>query len=139
MLADYSRACEHARLWLALAAVGAVADRAQRKDWLRSAVAAGAAEAASQGLKRVVRRERPRLASLPPLAETPSRYSLPSAHTAAAVAAAMSVPRHAARRGAWVAAVAMAASRPYLGVHYPSDVLAGAALGAATAFALASV
>jgi len=28
-------------------------------------------------------------------------------------------------------AVAMAATRPYLGVHYPSDVLAGAALGTA--------
>ena len=31
----------------------------------------------------------------------------------------------------YAAAGAMALTRPYLGVHYPSDVLAGAALGAA--------
>ena len=31
------------------------------------------------------------------------------------------------------AAVAFALSRPYLGVHYPSDVVAGAALGTAVA------
>jgi membrane-associated phospholipid phosphatase len=33
----------------------------------------------------------------------------------------------------YAAATTMAATRPYLGVHYPSDVLAGAALGEAAA------
>ena len=40
------------------------------------------------------------------------------------------------RRALFAAATTMALTRPYLGMHYPSDVLAGAALGTAlgTAF-----
>jgi len=33
----------------------------------------------------------------------------------------------------WPLAIALAASRLYLGVHYPSDTIAGAALGGAVA------
>ena len=34
-----------------------------------------------------------------------------------------------ATAGALVVALALALGRPYLGIHYPSDVLAGAVLG----------
>jgi membrane-associated phospholipid phosphatase len=60
---------------------------------------------------------------------TPSRYSFPSAHTAAVVAASRSFPRPGVARSLGAVAVATAFSRLYAGVHYPSDVAAGLALG----------
>jgi undecaprenyl-diphosphatase len=44
------------------------------------------------------------------------------------------VPRY--RGPLLTAAALMALTRPYLGVHYPSDVAAGAAVGTAIALAL---
>jgi membrane-associated phospholipid phosphatase len=126
-LSGASVAVEHGRLWLACCAVGAIADADRRSSWLRAGVVVAAAEISSQSLKRAVRRPRRHLDGLPPLAETPSVFSFPSAHTAMSVAAARSFPR--ARRTIRAAAAAMALSRPYLGVHYPSDVIAGAVLG----------
>lgn len=127
LLSRASQAAEHARLWLACSAAGALLDRDRRGAWLRAAVAVAAAETVSQRLKRVVRRARPALEGLPPLAATPSEYSFPSAHTASSVTAARAFPRG----GPWLAgiALAMGLSRPYLGVHYPSDVIAGAGIG----------
>jgi undecaprenyl-diphosphatase len=77
----------------------------------------------------LVRRPRPRLELLPPLTGTVSGLSYPSAHAATSFAAAAALggpPAHAL-------AGAVALTRPYLGVHYPSDVIAGAALGRAVA------
>jgi undecaprenyl-diphosphatase len=80
-----------------------------------------------------VRRPRPELDSLPPLSPTVSRLSFPSAHATTSFAAARA---YGGLLPAWAlhgAAVAFALSRPYLGVHYPSDVIAGAALGTVVA------
>ncbi len=94
--------------------------------------------------KGAVRRERP-IADLVPvvrqLKRQPVTTSFPSGHAASAAAFATGVALESKGWGAVVApvAVAVAASRVYTGVHYPSDVLAGAALGVGAAFALRGV
>jgi membrane-associated phospholipid phosphatase len=81
---------------------------------------------ANTAIKQVVRRPRPDLGpDLPPLSPTISSLSYPSAHAATSFAGAGALGG-----GPFYAlAAAMAFTRPYLGVHYPSDVIAGAALG----------
>ena len=61
----------------------------------------------------------------------PTTSSLPSGHAAAAVAGAMSLSRvwPQAAWALWLLAGGIAMSRIYVGVHYPSDLLAGAVLG----------
>ncbi len=64
--------------------------------------------------------------------------SFPSDHATAAFAIATAVLLRDRRWGTFVLALAalLAAGRVAIGVHYPSDVLAGAALGAAASLAL---
>lgn len=73
----------------------------------------------------------------PPL--TPK--SFPSDHAAIAFAIAVSVWFAWPRLGGWMVAAAalVAASRVYVGVHYPGDVIVGAALGAFWAWAVRRV
>jgi undecaprenyl-diphosphatase len=82
-------------------------------------------------VKLAVRRQRPKLRRLPPLAGAPSQLSFPSAHAASSFAGATAMGR--VSPGARVPLYALAATicltRPYLGMHYPSDVLGGVALG----------
>jgi decaprenylphosphoryl-5-phosphoribose phosphatase len=113
-----ARAGENGAVWLAAAAL--TRNRRAFAVILVSLIA-------NTAVKQVVRRPRPDLGpELPPLASTISSLSYPSAHAATSFAAAgafgPSLPLYAA-------AGAMAVTRPYLGVHYPSDILAGAALG----------
>lgn len=65
-------------------------------------------------------------------------YSFPSGHSTAAGAAAAVISLKDGRAGAaaWVFALLMAFSRVFLAVHYPSDVVAGLALGALCAAAI---
>ena len=62
-----------------------------------------------------------------------SNRSYPSAHATTSAAGASALCPLLPALPLYVLAAAMAVSRPYLGVHYPSDSLAGAALGAAVA------
>ena len=92
-------------------------------------------------LKHLVGRERPWLhvAGLIPLVDERDPNSFPSGHTCAAFAAGMSwvraLPRRWMRVLSAVLAVCMGLSRLYVGVHYPSDVLAGALVGSLCAWA----
>jgi len=124
---------EWGSVWIAIALAGALVDGERRARWLRTAPVAPAAVGLNYLVKIAVRRDRPRLRRLPPLAGAPSRLSFPSAHATASLAAATAMGRvsRGARVPLFALAGAMCLTRPYLGMHYPSDVLAGAALGIA--------
>jgi hypothetical protein len=122
---------EHALGWFALGVVGAAVDRERRRDWLTGAVGVVAAHAASIAVKRVVRRQRPMDDSVEVLVKTPSRLSFPSSHATSTTAAAVVYSGLTGRNLVPALVPPMLVSRLVLGVHYPSDVLAGAALGAA--------
>jgi membrane-associated phospholipid phosphatase len=129
----YSRAGEHGLLWHAMAAAGLLVDRPRRPTYLHSMRAVLAAYGANTAVKYAFRRARPVLAELPWLAPTISGHSYPSAHSAMSFAAARILSEALPRPPLYLAAAAMALSRPYIGVHYPTDVLAGAGLGDAVA------
>jgi membrane-associated phospholipid phosphatase len=124
---------EHAGGWLALGTLGALADRRRRRDWVTATAAVALAHGASIGVKRVVRRPRPDDPRVQVLAGTPSRLSFPSAHATSTTAAAVLFGTLLRRPLVAVLVPPMALSRLVLGVHYPSDVLAGSLLGAAVA------
>jgi len=85
--------------------------------------------ALNYAVKVTVRRRRPELAGLPALTPTVSRLSFPSAHATTSFAACRAYADLVPAAPLYGVAGLFALSRPYLGVHYPSDVLAGAALG----------
>lgn len=130
-LRAYSRLGEHAACWLILGAAGALLDRdrERRAAWRRGVEVVAAAYALNYAVKVTVRRRRPELPELPPLTPTVSRLSFPSAHSTTSFAAAAAYRRVAPGWLLYGAAGLFGLTRPYLGVHYPSDVLAGAGLG----------
>lgn len=133
---------EHAGGWLAFGALAAAVDRPRRGQWLYAAAAVAFAHGASIGVKRVVRRPRPNAPEVEVRVSTPSRLSFPSSHASSTTAAAVAYgallgPGWTARLGAGLVAPMML-SRVVLGVHFPTDVLAGALLGAASTKALST-
>jgi len=91
-------------------------------------------------LKNLVRRARPfqQYAQLIPLIPAPRDFSFPSGHTSASFAAAVACFLGFRDQNRWLPAVCpliLAAligfSRLYLGVHFPTDVLAGCLIGCA--------
>ncbi|MEU3183476.1 phosphatase PAP2 family protein [Streptomyces sp. NPDC006923] len=147
VLPRLSRSANHGLLWFG-AAAGMVAlgrSARTRRAAVRGMVSLGLASAAINTVgKRAVRRQRPLLDAVPmirQLKRQPFTTSFPSGHAASAAAFAAGVALESKSWGALVAPVAasVAFSRVYTGVHYPSDVLVGAALGVGAAYAVRGV
>jgi membrane-associated phospholipid phosphatase len=136
-VARFSMLGEHAGVWLVLGALESGFSTGERRArWRRATAVVAGTYAANTALKLLVRRVRPELADLPPLTSTPTRYSFPSAHSSTSFAAALAYTRAGLPAlPLYVLAKGLALSRLYLGVHYPSDVLAGALFGTAIAAA----
>ncbi len=119
-------------VWVVLGLALALLDPDRRESWLICAALGPIAIALNYGIKLAVRRPRPVLEGLPPLGGAPSSLSFPSAHALSSFAVATAMVRvDPATAGALLVALALSLGRPYLGMHYPSDVLAGALLGVA--------
>jgi MYXO-CTERM domain-containing protein len=124
---------EHSAGWVAVAGLGALLAPRRRREWVAAGAGAFAAHAAAVLIKRVVGRERPHHPAIAVNVGTPSRLSFPSAHATSTTAAAMLLGRVTGLPLPAVLVPPMVLSRLVLGVHYPSDVLTGVAVGAAVA------
>ena len=122
-------------LWLAIAAVMASwAPRLRPAAWQVVVAVLLAQLVVDWGVKPVVQRPRPFVSDQATrvVGYQPPTYSFPSGHAASSFAAATVLAYALARRRAavtWILALLVAGSRVYIGVHYPLDVVCGAALG----------
>jgi len=130
-----ARLGENGLLWNAIGVAGGVLSRRRREDYVRAVEIVLLTLLANTAVKYTVRRARPVLEDeLPSLTPVLSGRSYPSAHASTSFAGARALAAAGLPSGPLqLLAAAMALSRPYLGVHYPSDVLAGALLGDAIA------
>ena len=122
--------------------VGAVLALLWRRPWFLVLLVAAdlAADGLSLALRQWIGRVRPSLVypEPRPLVPTPHTGSFPSGHSATAFACATVIAWGSPRLAvpAFVLAALVAWSRVYVGVHWPLDVLGGAALGVLVAIAL---
>jgi undecaprenyl-diphosphatase len=127
-----SQVANRSLVWFAVGGLlAALGGRRGRRAAAHGFVAIGLASAVANGpLKLLFRRARP--SGRAPLIRPPRTTSFPSGHAASAFAFAVAASRELRPAAALLLPLAttVSYSRVYVGVHYPSDVLLGAALGA---------
>ena len=124
-------------LWGFLAALAFLLTGLEPLRLLIPWAAVAASWTVAEGAKYLFDRARPYIwdTEIAPLTKTPSSSSFPSGHSATAAAGALtlSVLYPPFAPALVLAGVLVVLSRVYLGVHFPFDVLAGAAIGISTA------
>ena len=130
---------EHALGWLGIAGAGAAVDKQRRRKWLAMGAGAFTSHAASVVLKRIVRRRRPDDPRVKIGVGTPSKMSFPSSHATSTSAAMVHLADITGSKLPYVGIPIMMTSRMVLGVHYPTDTLAGALLGIGVARAAINI
>jgi len=124
------KAGNNGAIWVVLCLIVLAATDSNGESWFICALLAPVAIALNYVVKLAVKRPRPALEGLPPLGGAPSSLSFPSAHATSSFAVATAMTRVDSWGAlAFLLAFALSFGRPYLGMHYPSDVLAGAVLG----------
>ncbi|AGB26350.1 membrane-associated phospholipid phosphatase [Mycobacterium sp. JS623] len=130
---------EHSIGWVVVSVLGALLQPRRRKAWLAVGAGAFIAHAGAVVIKRVVKRERPHHPAVAVNVGTPSRLSFPSAHATSTTAASILLARTTGLPLPVVLVPPMALSRLVLGVHYPTDVLTGVAVGVVVAKTVGAV
>lgn len=128
-------------LWASVTAASVLALTGRRREAARALTAAAATWAVLQGLKRMVDRPRPSVAAPEAtrlMVALPPETSWPSSHPAVLSTFTRVASRELGlgRASRWALSwldVTVAASRVYVGVHYPSDVASGLLFGRAIA------
>jgi membrane-associated phospholipid phosphatase len=143
--AVFGNVTELGSIWASVGGAAVLATGGHRRAAARGLAAAGVAWIAGQALKRVVGRARPYVDDREGtrlLIGEPRATSWPSSHPAVLLAFATVAGRElrvdgVGRTGLVALATLVGASRTYLGVHYPSDVVGGLLLGRAVGVAMA--
>lgn len=135
----YTRLGDAGLLWIALSLAMLFHKSTRRAGFLALCAMALGLLATNITIKPLISRPRPWLDwPIVPLVTEKDPDSFPSGHTCAAFAAGMTwlrvLPRKWEGIAAVIAAVCMGLSRLYVGVHYPTDVLAGAIVGSLCAW-----
>ena len=116
-------------------------DKQMRQNALYVASSSAVNALVTMLVKKVAKRPRPFLGQVKINAVyQPAHYSFPSGHTSTsfttATALSQAYPKWYVIAPAYLYAGSVSFSRLYLGVHYPTDVAAGALLGTGTAFSM---
>ncbi len=136
---ELSAAANKGKLWVGIAAVMALFPGRTRRAALHGLLAQGVASGITNlGFKTLLPRARPQPEHLPVFRfvhPQPTSSSMPSGHSASAVAFTFGVGMIRPALGAALAPVAagVAYSRVHTGAHWPSDVAFGSAIGAGAA------
>ncbi len=127
-------------LWIAATVILLIPQKTRKIGIISGVALLGSLVVNNEIIKNLVRRPRPFMTftDLKILISRPSQFSFPSGHSSSSFAAAAVFYRYLPKKfgvPALVLACFIAFSRLYVGVHYPTDVLAGALVGVGLSYA----